>query len=86
LQNPGGKRKNGRPKMRWMDGVEDLRNLDVVNWKPKAQKRDGWRTFLQQTKTHKYCSANNNVVNLQEFIKTYIFYFSLYRVVHDFRA
>jgi hypothetical protein len=29
--------------MRWMNSVEkDLRILDVVNWKTKAQERDGW--------------------------------------------
>jgi hypothetical protein len=40
--------------MRWVDGVEkDLRNLGVVNWKTKAQERDDWRKFLEQTKTHK---------------------------------
>jgi hypothetical protein len=32
---------------------KDLRNLDVVNWKTKAQERDGWRKFLEQAKTHK---------------------------------
>jgi hypothetical protein len=32
----------------WMDGVErDLRNLDVVNWKTKAQEQNGWRQFLE---------------------------------------
>jgi hypothetical protein len=32
--------------MRWIDGVEkDLRDLDVVNRKRKAQKWDGWRKF-----------------------------------------
>jgi hypothetical protein len=43
---PGGKWKKGRPRIRWMDGVEkDTRNLGVVNWKTKAQERDGWRNF-----------------------------------------
>jgi hypothetical protein len=37
-----------------MDGVDkDLRNLDIVNWRAKAQERDGWRKFLEQPKTHK---------------------------------
>jgi hypothetical protein len=41
-----GKKKKGRPRMRWMDGVEKgLRNLGVVNWKTKARERDGWRSF-----------------------------------------
>jgi hypothetical protein len=40
------KRKKGRPRMRWMAGVEDLRNC-VVNGKTKAQERDGWRKFLE---------------------------------------
>jgi hypothetical protein len=54
LVKPEGKRKNGRPRMRWMDGVErDLRNMGVVNWKTKAQERDGWRKCLEQAKTHK---------------------------------
>jgi hypothetical protein len=49
-----GKRKKGRPRMRWMDGVEeDLRNLGVVNWKTKAREQDGWRKLLEQVKTHK---------------------------------
>jgi hypothetical protein len=53
LVKPEGKRKKGRPRMRWVDGVEkDLRNLGVVNCKTKAQ-RDGWRKFLEQVKTHK---------------------------------
>jgi hypothetical protein len=48
-----GKRKKGRPRMRWMDGVEkDLKNLGVVNWRAKTQDRDGWRKFLEQAKTH----------------------------------
>jgi hypothetical protein len=36
-----------------MDGMEDLRNSGVVNWKTKAKEQSGWRKFLEQTKTHK---------------------------------
>jgi hypothetical protein len=50
---PEGKRKKGMPRMRWTDGVEEeLRSLGVVNWKAKAQERDGWRKILEQAKTH----------------------------------
>jgi hypothetical protein len=32
--------------MRWSDSVEkDLRNLDMVNWKTKAQDRDGEKVY-----------------------------------------
>jgi hypothetical protein len=47
ITKPEGKRKKGRPRTRWMDGVEkELRNVVVVNWRAKAQERDGWRKFL----------------------------------------
>jgi hypothetical protein len=37
IVKPEGKRKKGRPRMRWMDGVEKVwRNLGVVNWKANA--------------------------------------------------
>jgi hypothetical protein len=53
IVKPEGKRKKGRPRMRWMDGMEkDLWNLAVVNWRANAQERDGWITFLEQAKTH----------------------------------
>jgi hypothetical protein len=39
--------------MRWMDD-KDLRNLGMVNWKIKAQDRDGWRKFSEQAKIHKW--------------------------------
>jgi hypothetical protein len=40
---------------------KDLRSLGVVNWKAKAQERDGWRKFLEQAKTHEGFSANNSI-------------------------
>jgi hypothetical protein len=54
LVKPERKRRKDRPRMRWTDGVEkNLRNLDLVNWKTKAQERDGWRRFLEQANAHK---------------------------------
>jgi hypothetical protein len=44
--------KKVRQRMRWTDGVEDIRSLGVVNWKAKAQERDGWGKILEQAKTH----------------------------------
>jgi hypothetical protein len=41
--------------MIWIDGIEkDLRNLGVVKWKTKAQELEGWKTFLEQAKTHRW--------------------------------
>jgi hypothetical protein len=39
--------------MRWMDGMEDLRNFGVVKWKTKAKEQDGCRRGLEQAKSHK---------------------------------
>jgi hypothetical protein len=42
IVKPERRKKKCRPRMRWMDGVEKvLRNLGVVNWRAKAQERDG---------------------------------------------
>jgi hypothetical protein len=52
IVKPEWKRKKGRPRMRWMDGVEkDLKNLGVVNWKT-GTKAEGLEKFLEQAKTH----------------------------------
>jgi hypothetical protein len=38
---PGGVRSDGRPKLRWEDGVDqDMRILGVKNWKKVALDRD----------------------------------------------
>jgi hypothetical protein len=42
-----GVRRVGRPKMRWEDGVDqDMRKLEVENWKKVALDRDEWAKRL----------------------------------------
>jgi len=52
LDKPEGRRRVGRPNLRWMDGVvKDAERLEVKNWWIKAKDRDGWRQLLDSAKT-----------------------------------
>ena len=52
MVNPVGKRRVGRPKLRWLDGVTaDCRVLGV-NWRTVALDRREWRQILEAAKTH----------------------------------
>ena len=49
---PIAKRPTGRPKLRWEDGVlEDIKNMDVRNWKKVAQDRERWKKVVEQART-----------------------------------
>jgi hypothetical protein len=40
LWKPDGRREAGRPKLRWLDCIEnDLKSVDVKRWRKKAQDR-----------------------------------------------
>jgi len=46
------KRPNGRPKTRWEDDVlEDIKSINVNNWKKAAQNRDSWKKVVEQART-----------------------------------
>ena len=46
------KRPIGRPKTRWEDDVlEDIRSMDVRNWKKVAQGRDSWKKAVERART-----------------------------------
>jgi hypothetical protein len=46
------KRPIGRPKIRWEDDVlEDIKNMNVRNWKKVAQNRDSWDKAVEQART-----------------------------------
>jgi hypothetical protein len=45
------KRPIGRPKTRCEDDVlEDIKNINVRNWKNVAQNRDSWKKVVEQTR------------------------------------
>jgi len=46
------KRTIGRPKPRWEDDVlEDIRSMNVSNWKKVAQDGDSWKNAVEQART-----------------------------------
>jgi len=50
--NPVAKRPVGRPKTRWEDVfLEDIKSLNISNWKKVAQNRDSWKIVAEQTRT-----------------------------------
>jgi len=52
IWKPMSKRPIGRPKTRWEDDVlEDIRSMNVRNWKKEAQDRDSWKKTVEQTRT-----------------------------------
>jgi len=49
---PMSKRPIGRPKTRWEDEVlEDIKSINVSNWKKVAQNRDSWKKVVHQART-----------------------------------
>jgi len=55
---PMSKRPIGRPKIRWEDDVlEDIKSINVRNWKKVAQDRDNWKKWLSKPEPYIGCSA-----------------------------
>ena len=47
LQGPEGSIRAGRPKRRWLDGLqEDFRTLGIRGWRRRALDRDRWKEVL----------------------------------------
>jgi hypothetical protein len=43
----------GRPRLRWLEQVEeDLKRMKVRNWREKCKYRRWWNEIIKQAKTH----------------------------------
>jgi hypothetical protein len=50
LGNPGGRRKPGKPRLRWLNCVEDgLKTLRVRRWRKRAEDHEEWAVILKET-------------------------------------
>jgi hypothetical protein len=50
---PRGSRKIEKPKLRWEDGVlQDIRALDIRNWRDMVMKREEWQRLLWKAKAY----------------------------------
>jgi len=47
---PMSKRPIGRPKAREDDVLEDIKSINVCNWKKVAQNRDSWKKVVEQAR------------------------------------
>jgi len=52
------KRPIGRPKTRWEDDIlEDIKRINICNWKKVAQNRDSWKKWLSKLEPCIGCST-----------------------------
>jgi hypothetical protein len=49
---PEDRRSVGWPRLRWMDGVEDLRKMKIKKWWSAVGNRESRRKILRETEAH----------------------------------
>jgi hypothetical protein len=51
VEKLGGRTRRGRPRLRWIDDVEDdLRNTGTKQWRIKVLDRDEWASIIKEAK------------------------------------
>jgi len=49
---PIGSRTRGRPRKRWIAGIEDLQIMGVRRWRKQCEERAEWKKITENAKTH----------------------------------
>jgi hypothetical protein len=49
---PIGTRTRGRPRKRWIAGIEDLQIMGVRRWRKQCKERAEWKRITKKAKTH----------------------------------
>jgi hypothetical protein len=57
-----------QPKTRWEDDVlEDIKNMNVSNWKKVAQNRDSWKKVVKQARTlYRFIHSNKSTNQMHQ--------------------
>ena len=42
----GGRRRRGQPRMRWLDGITDLRDMSLSEFREMLMDREAWRAAI----------------------------------------
>jgi hypothetical protein len=57
------------PKTRWEDDVlEDIRSINIGNWKKVARNRDSWKTVVERDRTvyRLWCFVRRRIIRCTE--------------------